>query len=255
MQILGIDIGGSGIKGAPVDITTGQILAPRYRLPTPQPATPKAVLAEIEQIIKYFNWQGDVGCGYPGVVKHGITHSAANLDEAWLGFNLKAGIEAISRHTARVINDADAAGIAEMVFGAGRGHLGMVVMVTLGTGIGVSAFIDGKLIPNLELGHIEIKGEDAEYRAAEAARERDGLTWKQWAKRVDRYLHRLERLISPDLYIIGGGVSKKWDKFFPYLEKTQTELVPAQLQNEAGIIGAAMAEVYDHDSDSPTTQP
>lgn len=251
MDILGIDIGGSGVKGAPVDLTTGELLAERYRLPTPQPATPKATMQVIQQIIEYFGWQGPIGCGYPGVIKHGLVHTAANMDEAWIGFDLKHAIQQFTQYEVQVVNDADAAGIAEMYFGAGKGQLGMAVMITLGTGIGVAAFIDGKLIPNLELGHIEIKGEDAESRASEAAKEREDLDWKEWAKRVDRYLYRLERLIWPDLYIIGGGVSKNWDQFVPYFKKVTVPVVPAALRNNAGIVGAALSVVYEHDLEIP----
>lgn len=247
MQILGIDIGASGIKGAPVDVTTGQLLAERFRLPTPQPATPHAMIDVMQAIIRYFSWSGAIGCGFPAVVKHGVIHTAANVDLSWIGYNLKEGLEKRVGLPVHVVNDADAAGIAEMYFGAGDGREGLVVMVTLGTGIGVAAFIDGKLIPNLELGHIEIDGEDAEKRAADSARERENLNWKDWAKRVDRYLHRLEKLLWPDLFIIGGGVSKYWDKFAPHFKKVKTETVPAQLRNEAGIVGAAMSAVYERD--------
>jgi polyphosphate glucokinase len=247
MHILGIDIGGSGVKGAPVDVTTGELLAERFRLPTPQPATPKATMKTIQEIVAHFGWHGPIGCGYPGVIKHGFVHTAANVDESWIGFSLKNAIQDLTSQEVQVVNDADAAGIAEMYFGAGKAQLGMVVMVTLGTGIGVAAFIDGKLIPNLELGHIEIKGEDAEHRAAEAAKEREDLDWKDWAKRVDRFLYRLERLIWPDLYIIGGGVSKDWDQFVPYFKKVNVPVVPAMLRNNAGIVGAAMSVVYEHD--------
>jgi len=248
MQVLGIDIGGSGVKGAPVDITTGQLMGERYRIPTPQPATPEAVVNVILQIVEHFNWQGKpIGCGYPGVVKRGVTHTAANVDDAWIGFNLGGELQHHNKAEVTVLNDADAAGMAEIYFGAGQDHAGMVVMITLGTGIGTAAFLDGKLIPNLELGHIEIKGHDAETRAADSAREREDLSWKKWSKRVDRYLSTLEFLINPDLFIIGGGVSKNWQKFLPLLQKTKTECIPAELRNHAGIVGAAMATVYEHD--------
>jgi polyphosphate glucokinase len=247
MQVLGIDIGGSGVKGAPVDVTTGTLLAERFRIPTPQPATPHAVVGVIAEIAHHFNWTGNIGCGYPGVVKSGVVYTAANVDESWIGFDLKHGLEDKTNCPAQVINDADAAGIAEVYFGAGQGRSGMIVMVTLGTGIGVAAFIDGKLIPNLELGHIEVKGEDAEVKASDRAREEENLSWEKWAKRVDRYLYRLEKLINPDLYIIGGGVSKNLDQFVPFFKKTTVEIVPAKLLNNAGIVGAAMSAVYEHD--------
>lgn len=253
MQALGIDIGGSGVKGAPVDVISGQLLAERHRIPTPQPATPEAVIETILEIKQTFNWRGPIGCGFPGVVKSGVIHTAANVDDAWLGYDLRHSLESLTHCKVTTLNDADAAGMAEMQFGAGRGRRGMVAIVTLGTGIGVAAFIDGKLIPNLELGHIEIKGDDAESRAADSAREREELTWKQWAKRVDRYLWRLEQLIWPDLYIIGGGVSKEWDKFAPYFKRVTVETVPAELRNEAGIIGAALASVYGVEIEPPAT--
>jgi polyphosphate glucokinase len=252
MEVLGIDIGGSGIKGALVDVTTGQLTTDRLRVPTPQPATPQAVLEVIYDITRQLNWQGLIGCGYPGVVKDGVTHTASNMDNAWIGYPLKHTLESMSDCRVQAVNDADAAGIAEMYFGAGRGQGGLVMMITLGTGIGTAAFINGTLIPNLELGHIEIRGEDAELRAAEAAREREDLGWKKWAKRVDYYLHRLSLLLWPDLFIIGGGVSKDWEKFAPHFEKVTVPIVPAQLRNNAGIIGAAMAAVYEHDSPHPS---
>jgi len=248
MQVLGIDVGGSGIKGAPVDTTTGELLAPRYRIPTPQPPTPTAMIDVMADIAAYFDWQGAIGCGFPGVVKRGTIYTAANVDEHWIGFNLQTALQNAAACSVTVVNDADAACLAEMEFGAGRGRGGLVVMVTLGTGIGVSAIINGVLIPNLELGHIEIDGEDAEKRAADSAREREELSWKKWAKRVDKYLYRLEKLIYPDLYIIGGGVSKEWDKFAPFFSKTSVETVPAELRNEAGIVGAAMAAIQETSS-------
>ena len=246
MQALGIDIGGSGVKGAQVDITTGQLLTDRYRVPTPQPATPEAVVGIIADIVHYHNWEGVMGVGYPGVVKNGVTLTAANVDDGWIGYDLQQGLERVTGGAVRVLNDADAAGVAEMSFGAGKDQKGMVVIVTLGTGIGVAAFIDGKLVPNLELGHIKMNGTDAETLAAESARERDELSWKKWTKRVDSYLSYLEQLLNPDLFIIGGGVSKKWHKFIPHFEKTSVEVVPAQLRNQAGIVGAALSAVeYD----------
>jgi polyphosphate glucokinase len=241
MQALGIDIGGSGVKGAPVDVMTGELLGERYRLPTPVPATPNAVIGAIVEIVQHFDWSGPIGCGYPGIVKHGVTYTAANVDATWVGYDLQQGLERITQGSAQVINDADAAGIAEMEFGAGRGRRGMVMIITLGTGIGVSAFIDGRLIPNLELGHIEIEGRDAESRASVAARDREELSWKKWAKRLDRYFATLESLMSPDLFIIGGGVSKDWEKFVPLFDMVTVEIVPATLRNNAGIVGAAMA--------------
>ncbi len=247
MEVLGIDIGGSGVKGAIVDVKTGELLTDRYRIPTPQPATPEAVLRTIEEIVTHFEWRGAMGCGYPGVVKGGKTRTAANVHERWVNFPIEKELERLTEQRVRVINDADAAGLAEMRFGAGRNRDGVVLMITLGTGIGVAMFNDGRLVPNLELGHIEIEGEDAETRAADSAREREDLSWKKWAKRVDKYLSTLEKLLWPDLFIIGGGVSKEWDKFSPFLERVHVEILPAEMRNQAGIVGAALAGIYEGD--------
>jgi len=240
MTILGIDIGGTGIKGAPVDTETGELLAERFRIPTPQPALPNAVADVVEQVAAHFNYRGPAGITFPGVVKEGVIYTAANVDHAWIGTN---GGELFSQHVggpAFVVNDADAAGIAEMRFGAGRDRKGVVIMITLGTGIGSAIFLDGKLLPNSEFGHLQIRGRDAEKRASEKVREDKKLSWKKWAKRLSEFLNQLEKLFSPDLFIIGGGISKKAEKFFPLLEtKTEVIVVPAEMRNEAGIIGAA----------------
>jgi len=240
MTLLGIDIGGTGIKGAPVDVETGQLTAERLRIPTPQPALPNAVADVVQQIAAHFNYQGPTGVTFPAVVKKGVIYTASNVDSSWIGTN--AG-ELFSKHVggpATVVNDADAAGIAEMRFGAGKDRHGVVIMITLGTGIGSAIFLDGKLLPNSEFGHLQIRGKDAEKRASEKMREVKKLSWKQWAKRLSEYLNELEKLFSPDLFIIGGGISKKSEKFFPLLEtKTEVIVVPAQMRNEAGIIGAA----------------
>lgn len=240
MEVLGIDIGGTGIKGAPVNVTTGELTGERERIPTPHPATPEAVIATVAQVVEHFNWRGSIGCGFPAVVKGGEVHTAANIAPEWIGVNAQHLIEQATGQSATLINDADAAGLAEMRFGAGKGRRGLVLIVTLGTGIGSALFIDGHLVPNTELGHIEIRGKDAERRAAESVRERKQLSWKKWAGRVDEYLQTMERLLWPDLIIIGGGVSKKHEQFLPYLT-VHAELVPAQLLNEAGIVGAALA--------------
>lgn len=245
MEVLGIDIGGSGVKGAIVDVKTGELLTDRHRIPTPKPATPEAVIKTIEEIVQHFDWHGPMGCGYPGVVKGGKTRTAANVHERWINFPIEKELSRLTGQAVRVINDADAAGLAEMCFGAGQNRDGIVVMITLGTGIGVAMFTDGHLVPNLELGHLEMDGEEAEHRAADSAREREDLSWKKWAKRVDKYLYTLEKLLWPDLFIIGGGVSKEWDKFSPYLEKVSVEIVPAEMRNQAGIVGAALAGIYE----------
>lgn len=240
MQVLGIDVGGSGIKGAPVDVEKGVLLAERYRIPTPRSAKPKPIANTVAKIARYFEWDGPIGCGFPAVVRRGITRTAANVHETWIGTN---AVDLFSQTTGcpvKVINDADAAGLAEMAFGAGRGRMGVVLLVTIGTGLGTSLFSDGVLLPNTELGHIEIDCEDAELMASDAARKRDDLSWEKWAKRLDIYLNRLEKLVWPDLIILGGGVSKKHNKFMSHLT-VQAEIVIAESLNEAGIIGAALA--------------
>lgn len=240
MDILGVDIGGSGIKGAPVDSASGELRSERRRLATPQPATPEAVVAGVAQIVREFNWTGPIGCGMPSVVKAGNVYTAANIDPSWIGVNAQQMIEQATSCPVRAINDADAAGLAEMRFGAGKDRKGVVLMVTIGTGIGTALFINGHLLPNTELGHLEIRGREAEHRAADSVRARKKLSWPSWAKRVDEYLLTMERLFWPDLIIVGGGVSKKYPKFFPHLS-IKTEVVPAQLRNDAGMIGAALA--------------
>lgn len=240
MQILGIDIGGSGIKGAPVDIENGVLLSERCRIPTPQPAKPKSVAKKVSEIARYFDWQGPIGCGFPGVVQHGITRTAANVHQKWIGANAAELFSEATGCPVKVINDADAAGLAEMAFGAGQGRMGVVLLVTLGTGLGTSLFINGLLLPNTELGHIEIDGKDAELTASAAARTRQDLSWKKWGKQLNTYLTRLESLIWPDLIILGGGVSKRHEKFMPYIT-VQAEVAIAETFNQAGIIGAALA--------------
>lgn len=240
MEILGIDIGGSGIKGAPVNVKKGTLLAERQRLDTPQPSVPEAVGDTVAEIARQFNWQGPIGCTFPAVVKHGVTLTAANVDESWINFNGQKLFEAKTGCRVLLLNDADAAGIAEMELGAGQGQSGVVIVLTFGTGIGSAIFVDGQLVPNTEFGHMEIRGKDAEHRAADRIRAEKDLSWEKWAERVNEFLTRMEALFSPDLFIIGGGVSKKHDKFLPLLQ-TQAKIVPAQMLNEAGIIGAAMA--------------
>jgi len=240
MQILGIDIGGSGIKGAPVDIDTGEMLSERFRIPTPQPANPKAVAETVSQIAKHFEWTGPIGCGFPAVVQQGVTRTAANVHKKWIGTDAVALFHEKTGCPVRVVNDADAAGLAEMKFGAGKGHQGVVLLVTIGTGLGTSLFTDGVLLPNTELGHIEIDCYDAELKASDAARKRDDLSWKKWGRRLNTYLNSLEALMWPDLIILGGGVSKKSAKFMPYLD-VNAEIMVAETFNHAGIIGAALA--------------
>lgn len=240
MQILGIDIGGSGIKGAPVDVSSGKLLTERQRIPTPQPSVPEAVGDVVAELARSFQWAGPIGCTFPAVVKAGVTYSAANVDKSWVNFEAQKLLEKKTQCPVLVLNDADAAGIAEMQFGAGRGQAGLVIVLTFGTGIGSAIFVDGRLVPNTEFGHMEIRGKDAEHRAADRIREEKDLSWEKWAGRVNEFLERMELLFSPDLFIIGGGVSKKHQKFIPLLH-TRAEIVPAQLLNDAGIIGAALA--------------
>ena len=240
MEILGIDIGGSGVKGAPVDVEKGVLLAERQRIPTPQPPIPDALGNVVAEVAKHFKWQGPIGCTFPGVIKAGVVYTAANIDEAWVGLNGQKLLEDKTGCPVMFLNDADAAGIAEMQFGAGKGRQGIVIMLTFGTGIGSAIFVDGRLVPNTEFGHMEIRGKEAEHRAADRVRTEKELSWEKWAERVNEFLGRMELLFSPDLFIIGGGVSKKHDKFLPLLQ-TRAEIVPAQLLNEAGIIGAAIA--------------
>lgn len=240
MQVLGIDIGGSGIKGAPVDVRTGELLAERFRIATPQPASPEPVARTVAEIARHFDWNGPIGCGFPAVVQQGITRTAANVDKAWIDADAARLISEITGCPVKVMNDADVAGLAEMTFGAGQGRMGVVLVVTIGTGLGTALFTNGMLLPNTELGHIEIDGKDAELLASDAARKREDLSWNIWAARFDTYLNRLQALIWPDLIILGGGASKKYEKFAPYLT-VKTKIVIAEALNEAGIIGAALA--------------
>lgn len=240
MEILGIDIGGSGIKGAPVDMKKGEMLTERYRIETPQPASPQPVAEIVAEIARHFSWQGPIGCGFPAAIQHGIVRTASNIDAAWMGVNAVQLFSQVTDSPVKVINDADAAGLAEMSFGAGRDRKGVVLLITLGTGLGTTIFTDGILLPNTELGHIEIRGKAAEKRASDAVRQEKRLSWEKWANRLDEYLIAMEKLLWPDLIILGGGISKYHAKFLPYIT-VQTEIVPAQLRNEAGIIGAALA--------------
>lgn len=234
----GIDIGGTGIKGALVDLDVGALAGERVRIPTPQPATVPAVLDTVAAVVERAGWVGPVGCTFPGIIRHGVVGSAANVDDSWIGTDLAAELSTRLGHRATVLNDADAAGIAEMRFGAGRDKQGVVLIATLGTGIGTALFVDGTLVPNTEFGHVELDGYDAEKRAAASIKENEGLSYKVWSKRLQRYFSHLELLLSPDLIIVGGGISKKSEKFLPRLE-LQAPIVPAQLLNQSGIVGAA----------------
>jgi polyphosphate glucokinase len=240
MKILGIDIGGTGIKGAPVDTATGKLLAERFRIPTPPPALPNSVADVVQKIATHFQYKGPVGVTFPAIVKKGIIHSAANVDPSWLQVDAAKLFTAHLRGETTVVNDADAAGVAEMRFGSGKNRNGTVILLTFGTGIGSAVFHDGELLPNTEFGHLQIRGKDAERRCSERVREDKDMSFKKWARIVSEYLETLERLFSPELFIIGGGVSKKSDKFLPYLTaKTDVLIQPAKMRNDAGIIGAA----------------
>ncbi len=243
---IGVDVGGSGIKAAAVDLDTGELISPRHRVPTPQPSAPAAVVASIARLVKKISAEVrlgpdvPVGVGFPAVVLDGVTRSAANVDPGWMDFDADTALERVLRRPVHIVNDADAAGVAEMRFGAGVGQRGTVILITLGTGTGSALFWNGTLVPNLELGHMEIRGRDAERRSAAAARIRRGLSWKAWAADLDEHLLAIEKLFWPRLFIIGGGVSKRSDRFIPRLT-VRAQVVPAKLLNDAGIVGAAMA--------------
>ena len=240
MEILGIDVGGSGIKGAIVDTEQGILLTDRQRIPTPQPATPNAVISTITEIIQYFSWNGWVGCGFPAAVRHEIVKTASNIDDSWIGVNAAQQIKDATGCKTHLVNDVDAAGFAEMEFGAGKGHTGIVFIAAFGTGIGTAIFSNHHLVPNTELGHIKLNGMIAEHYTANSVREKNNLNWETWGKRVNEYLQKVEAFFWPDLIIIGGGVSKHYDQFSAFID-IDTTVVPAQNRNHAGIIGAALA--------------
>jgi polyphosphate glucokinase len=242
---IGIDVGGSGIKAAAVDLDTGRLASSRHRVATPQPSTPEAVVAAMKRLVKRIADECGlapevpVGVGFPSVVIDGVTKTSANVDPGWTDFDADAALEEALARPVHVVNDADAAGIAEIRFGAGQDEMGSVFVITLGTGTGSALFSDGRLVPNLELGHMEIRGRDAERRSAAAARLRRGLSWKAWASDLDEHLLAIEKLFSPRLFIIGGGVSKRAERFVPRLT-VKAPVVPAKLLNDAGIVGAAL---------------
>ena len=243
MQRLGIDIGGSGIKGAPVDLDAGRFTQDRLRIPTPEGGKPEDVAKVVAEIVAHFpDVDGPVGCTFPAVMSNGVALTAANVDSSWIGADAQALFKQAAGRDFVVVNDADAAGIAEMRFGAGADEKGVVLMLTLGTGIGSALFVDGVLVPNTEFGHIEVRGKDAEHRAAESVREAHDLKWKEWAERLDEVIATIDRVLWPQLVLLGGGVSKKSDRFLPHLH-ARARVIPAQLLNDAGIIGAALATV------------
>jgi polyphosphate glucokinase len=236
---LGVDIGGSGIKGAVVDLDQGTLVGERHKLPTPNPSTPAAVGEVVAEVVAHFGWDGPFAATFPAPVTKGVARTAANVDASWVGTNIEETLSAATGLKVTAMNDADAAGVAEAAFGAARGENGLVIVTTLGTGIGTALIYRGVLIPNSELGHLEVDGHDAEQRASAAVREREDLSWGEWAARLDRYYQALERYLWPDLFVVGGGVSRKADKFLDRLH-LRTPIVSATLRNEAGIIGAAI---------------
>lgn len=241
MNVFGVDIGGSGIKGAPVDLNRGDLVEPRHKVLTPHPATPDDVADTVAEVVGHFDWSGPVGITFPGVVTGSVIRTAANVDKRWIDVDGGKLLGDRLGFPVTVLNDADAAGVAEMTFGVGRGRRGTVILLTFGTGIGSAVFIDGRLVPNTELGHLELSGHEAEKHASTKVKDDEELSWEHWARRVQKYLAHLEMLFSPELFIIGGGVSRKADKFLPLIKKIRAEIVPAELQNNAGIVGAAMA--------------
>jgi len=239
-KVLGIDFGGSGIKGAPVDTKTGKLLEERHRIPTPDPSSPENVAKTVKELVKHFKWKGPIGIGFPAIVQQGVVRSAANIDKSWINTDARKLFSEATKLPVWVTNDADAAGLAEVKLGAGAGFKGAIVVLTIGTGIGSSLFIKGKLYPNTEFGHLEFKGMDAEMYTSDATRKRENLDWETWGKRLNEYLNFVEFLTSPELIILGGGASKKLDLFKDQLN-LKAKVVPAEFLNEAGIIGAAMA--------------
>lgn len=248
MEVLGIDIGGTGIKGAPVDVEKGVFLTDRHRIQTPQPATPEDVVQTVKELVNYFKWTGPVGCGFPAAIKDDIVLTAANIHNSWIGKNAGKLIMEATGCVTHVVNDVDAAGLAEMTFGAGKHHNGTVIMVALGTGIGTSFFSDSVLLPNTEFGHIILRnGKEAEKYASNAVRKHKDLSWDEWTKRLNKFFKYMDDLLWPDLYIIGGGVVKNHDMFLNKLESKCAEIVPAELLNHAGVIGSALCFKYAED--------
>ena len=237
--ILGIDVGASGIKGAIVDIEKGVFVGERFRIPTPVPSKPKAVAKVFQEMVQHFDWKGAIGVGFPTVIANGVALTASNIDKKWIGTNVEKLFSEATGCRVYVRNDADVAGIAEMEFGAGREAKGTIMLITIGSGLGSAIFVNGMLLPNTELGHLHFKGTVAERYAADSIRKKEDLSWKEWSKRFNEYLQHLDFLFSPDLFILGGGASKKFEKYKLNL-KVRCPVIPAQLLNHAGIIGAAL---------------
>jgi len=240
---LGIDFGGSGIKGGLVDVNKGELIGERHRIETPNPSTPDAVSEVIQQIVTHFDYKGEIGVAFPAAIQSGIVKTASNIDKSWIGTNAETIFTQITKNPVKVMNDADAAGIAEMRFGYGRDIKGVALIVTIGSGLGTAIFTNGVLVPNTELGHIHYKNKVAEKWASDAVRKKQDLSWKKWGKRFAEYLQYMQKLFYPEIIILGGGASKKFDKYKDTLEDVDTKVVPAHLQNQAGIIGSAAAVI------------
>jgi polyphosphate glucokinase len=241
----GVDVGGSGVKGGVVDLDTGLLVGERYKLLTPQPATPAAIAKTVAEVVEHFKWTGPLGVTYPGVVVNGVVQTAANVDKSWIGTDADDVISAaVGGQRVTVLNDADAAGLAEQHYGAGRDKTGVIVLLTFGTGIGSAVIHNGVLLPNTEFGHLEVDGKEAEHRAASSVKERKGWSYERWSQEVTKVLVTIENAIWPDLFVAGGGISRKAEKWIPLL-KNRTPVVAATLLNEAGIVGAAMAAIGD----------
>jgi polyphosphate glucokinase len=238
MQILGVDIGGSGLKGAIVDVISGELRSERIRLVTPKPSTPERMAETFLELVQKLNWSGPVGCGFPAIVRRGIAETASNIDKSWIGKNIETLFSEATGLQVAAVNDADAAGYAEMDFGQGKNQSGTVLLITIGSGIGTALFIDGKEVPNTEFGHLFMHNMIAEHYVSNSARKKHDLSWEKWGKRFNEYLHHLERLLSPDLFILGGGISKDFNNYAKYFNITTT-VTPARLLNNAGIVGAA----------------
>lgn len=237
--ILGVDVGGSGIKGAVVDVTSGELQTERLRLETPQPATPEAVSETFAELVRMHNYKGVIGCGFPAIIKQGEAQSAANISKKWVGTNVIESFSLACNNPVEVLNDADAAGLAEMRFGLGKGQQGVVVLITIGSGLGSALFIDGRLVPNTEFGHMRMHGDIAEAYASSKTRKTHDLNWTEWGQRFNEYLHYLSRVLNPDLIILGGGASKKFPKYEAVID-VEVPVKPAQLRNAAGTVGAAV---------------
>lgn len=240
---LGIDFGGSGIKGGLVDVSKGELIGERHRIETPNPSTPQAVSEVIQQIVTHFDYTGEIGVAFPAAIQSGIVKTASNIDKSWIGTNAETMFTQITKNPVKVMNDADAAGIAEMRFGHGREIEGVALIVTIGSGLGTAIFTNGVLVPNTELGHIHYKNKVAEKWASDAVRKKQDLSWKKWGKRFAEYLQYMQKLFYPEIIILGGGASKKFDKYQDTLKDVETKVVPAHLQNQAGIIGSAAAVI------------